>query len=315
MFEIADKRIWVCGHNGMVGRAVIRALHEYHCDILTVERQELDLTRQQNVEDWMEKAKPDAVIICAAKVGGILANDTFPADFIYQNMSIETNIIHASYLCNVTKLIFLGSSCIYPKLADQPIKEEALLSGDLEQTNQWYAIAKIAGIKLCQAYRKQHGCDFISVMPTNLYGPHDNFDLDTSHVIPALIRKAHEAKSNEASTMTIWGSGKPFREFMHVDDCASGILFLLEHYSDYLHVNLGTGKDITIYDLALNIKQAVGFYGDIVCDLSKPDGTFRKCLDVSLLNNLGWQSKINFKDGLRETVNWFNKYVAEQSKF
>lgn len=313
MFEIADKRIWVCGHNGMVGRAVIRALNEYNCDILTVERQDLDLTRQQNVEDWMEKAKPDAVIICAAKVGGILANDTFPADFIYQNMIIETNIIHASYLCNVTKLIFLGSSCIYPKLVDQPIKEEALLSGNLEQTNQWYAIAKIAGIKLCQAYRKQHGCDFISVMPTNLYGPHDNFDLDTSHVIPALIRKAHEAKSNEASTMTIWGSGKPFREFMHVDDCASGILFLLEHYSDYLHVNLGTGKDITIYDLALNIKQAVGFYGDIVCDLSKPDGTFRKCLDVSLLNNLGWQSKINFKDGLRETVNWFNKYVAEQS--
>ena len=313
MFEIADKRIWVCGHNGMVGRAVIRALHAYNCDVLTVERQELDLTRQQNVEDWMEKTKPDAVIICAAKVGGILANDTFPADFIYQNMIIETNIIHASYLCNVTKLIFLGSSCIYPKLADQPIKEEALLSGDLEQTNQWYATAKIAGIKLCQAYRKQHGCDFISVMPTNLYGPHDNFDLDTSHVIPALIRKAHEAKSNEASTMTIWGSGKPFREFMHVDDCASGILFLLEHYSDYLHVNLGTGKDITIYDLALNIKQAVGFHGDIVCDLSKPDGTFRKCLDVSLLNNLGWQSKINFKDGLRETVNWFNKYVAEQS--
>ena len=307
--------IFVAGHNGMVGRAVIRALNEYNCDILTVERQDLDLTRQQNVEDWMKKAKPDAVIICAAKVGGILANDTFPADFIYQNMIIETNIIHASYLCNVTKLIFLGSSCIYPKLADQPIKEEALLSGDLEQTNQWYATAKIAGIKLCQAYRKQHGCDFISVMPTNLYGPHDNFDLDTSHVIPALIRKAHEAKSNEASTMTIWGSGKPFREFMHVDDCASGILFLLEHYSDYLQVNLGTGKDITIYDLALNIKQAVGFHGDIVCDLSKPDGTFRKCLDVSLLNNLGWQSKINFKDGLRETVNWFNKYVAEQSKF
>lgn len=312
MFEIADKRIWVCGHNGMVGRAVIRALNEYNCNILTVERQDLDLTRQQNVEDWMEKAKPDAVIICAAKVGGILANDTFPADFIYQNMIIETNIIHASYLCNVTKLIFLGSSCIYPKLVDQPIKEEALLSGNLEQTNQWYAIAKIAGIKLCQAYRKQHGCDFISVMPTNLYGPHDNFDLDTSHVIPALIRKAHEAKSNGASTMTIWGSGKPFREFMHVDDCASGILFLLEHYSDYLHVNLGTGKDITIYDLALNIKHVVGFYGDIVCDLSKPDGIFRKCLDVSLVNNLGWQSKINFKDGLRETVNWFNKYVVEQ---
>ena len=307
------KKIFVAGHNGMVGSAIVRNLKQKNFEIITIAKSDLDLINQKEVENLFKSQKIDQVYISAAKVGGIHANNTYPADFIYQNMIIETNIIHASYLCNVTKLIFLGSSCIYPKLADQPIKEEALLSGDLEQTNQWYATAKIAGIKLCQAYRKQHGCDFISVMPTNLYGPHDNFDLDTSHVIPALIRKAHEAKSNEASTMTIWGSGKPFREFMHVDDCASGILFLLEHYSDYLHVNLGTGKDITIYDLALNIKQAVGFYGDIVCDLSKPDGTFRKCLDVSLLNNLGWQSKINFKDGLRETVNWFNKYVAEQS--
>ena len=294
----------------MVGRAVVSALKAYDCDVLTVARQDLDLTRQQDVEDWMAMAKPDAVIICAAKVGGILANDTFPADFIYDNMTIETNVIHAAYLQKVSKLMLLGSSCIYPKNAEQPIKEEALLSGELEVSNQWYAIAKIAGIKLCQAYRKQHGCDFISAMPTNLYGPHDNFDLATSHVIPALIRKAHEAKAEKASAMTIWGSGKPFREFMHVDDCADGILFLLEQYSDFSHVNLGTGKDLTIYDLALEIKQAVGFHGNIICDASKPDGTFRKCLDVSLINRLGWQSQIKFKDGLRDTVNWFNNHVA-----
>ena len=294
----------------MVGRAVVSALKAYDCDVLTVARQDLDLTRQQDVEDWMAMAKPDAVIICAAKVGGILANDTFPADFIYDNMTIETNVIHAAYLQKVSKLMLLGSSCIYPKNAEQPIKEEALLSGELEVSNQWYAIAKIAGIKLCQAYRKQHGCDFISAMPTNLYGPHDNFDLATSHVIPALIRKAHEAKAEKASAMTIWGSGKPFREFMHVDDCADGILFLLEQYSDFSHVNLGTGKDLTIYDLALEIKQAVGFHGNIICDASKPDGTFRKCLDISLINRLGWQSQIKFKDGLRDTVNWFNNHVA-----
>ncbi len=310
MFTISGKRIWVCGHNGMVGRAVVSALKAYDCDVLTVARQDLDLTRQQDVEDWMAMAKPDAVIICAAKVGGILANDTFPADFIYDNMTIETNVIHAAYLQKVSKLMLLGSSCIYPKNAEQPIKEEALLSGELEVSNQWYAIAKIAGIKLCQAYRKQHGCDFISAMPTNLYGPHDNFDLSTSHVIPALIRKAHEAKAEKASAMTIWGSGKPFREFMHVDDCADGILFLLEQYSDFSHVNLGTGKDLTIYDLTVEIKKAVGFHGNIICDASKPDGTFRKCLDVSLINRLGWQSQIKFKDGLRDTVNWFNNHVA-----
>ena len=315
MFTISGKRIWVCGHNGMVGRAVVSALKAYDCDVLSVARQDLDLTRQQDVEDWMAMAKPDAVIICAAKVGGILANDTFPADFIYDNMTIETNVIHAAYLQKVSKLMLLGSSCIYPKNAEQPIKEEALLSGELEVSNQWYAIAKIAGIKLCQAYRKQHGCDFISAMPTNLYGPHDNFDLATSHVIPALIRKAHEAKVEKASAMTIWGSGKPFREFMHVDDCADGILFLLEQYSDFSHVNLGTGKDMTIYDLALEIKQAVGFHGNIICDASKPDGTFRKCLDVSLINRLGWQSQIKFKDGLRDTVNWFNNHVASKKKF
>jgi GDP-L-fucose synthase len=314
MFPISGKRIWVCGHNGMVGRAVVNALKAYDCDVLTVARQDLDLTRQQDVEDWVAMAKPDAVIICAAKVGGILANDSFPADFLYDNLSIEKNVIHAAYLQKVSKLLLLGSSCIYPKHAKQPINEAALLSSELEPTNQWYAIAKIAGIKLCQAYRKQHGCDFISAMPTNLYGPHDNFDLKTSHVIPALIRKAHEAKLAKASAMTIWGSGKAFREFMHVDDCASGILFLLEHYSDSLHVNLGTGKDITIHDLALEIREAVGFRGNIICDHSKPDGTFRKCLDVSLINNLGWKSKITFKDGLRETVDWFNTFIANQNK-
>ena len=306
MFKIKGKRIWVSGHNGMVGRAVVKTLKNYDCEILTVDRQELDLSRQQEVENWMAAHKPDAIVICAAKVGGILANTTFPADFIYNNIILETNIIHAAYEQKVEKLVFLGSSCIYPKLAEQPIKENALLSGYLEESNQWYAIAKIAGIKLCQAYRKQYGCDFISAMPTNLYGPHDNFHLETSHVIPALIRKACEAKATKASEIIVWGSGTPRREFLHVDDCAEGIVFLLENYSDDSHVNLGTGQDVTISELAELIKEAAGFKGDIVFDPSKPDGTPRKCLDVSLMKSLGWQSRIMFQDGLQDTIKWFN---------
>ena len=307
MFNIKGKKIWVSGHNGMVGRAVVKTLKNYDCEILTVDRHELDLSRQQKVEDWMAAHKPDAIVICAAKVGGILANDTYPADFIYSNIILQTNIINAAYEQKVKKLVFLGSSCIYPKLAEQPIKENDLLSGHLEETNQWYAIAKIAGIKLCQAYRKQHGCDFISAMPTNLYGPHDNFNLETSHVIPALIRKTCEAKAANASELIVWGSGTPRREFLHVDDCAEGIVFLLENYSNDSHVNLGTGQDVTIYELAELIKEAIEFKGNIVFDPSKPDGPPQKCLDVSLMKSLGWQSRIMFHEGLQDTVKWFYK--------
>ena len=307
MFNIKGKKIWVSGHNGMVGRAVVKTLKNYDCEILTVDRHELDLSRQQKVEDWMAAHKPDAIVICAAKVGGILANDTYPADFIYNNIILETNIINAAYEQKVKKLVFLGSSCIYPKLAEQPIKENDLLSGHLEETNQWYAIAKIAGIKLCQAYRKQHGCDFISAMPTNLYGPHDNFNLETSHVIPALIRKTCEAKAANASELIVWGSGTPRREFLHVDDCAEGIVFLLENYSNDSHVNLGTGQDVTIYELSELIKEAIEFKGNIVFDPSKPDGPPQKCLDVSLMKSLGWQSRIMFHEGLQDTVKWFYK--------
>ncbi|MCH1568334.1 MAG: GDP-L-fucose synthase, partial [Alphaproteobacteria bacterium] len=280
MFALEGKRIWVAGHKGMVGRAVMRALENRNCRLLTAARSDADLTRQTDVEDWLATHKPDAVIICAARVGGILANDTYPADFIYDNLMIEANIINAAFKTGVGKLLFLGSSCIYPKDADQPMKESALLSGALETTNEWYAIAKIAGIKLCQAYRKQHGVDFISAMPTNLYGPFDNFDLQTSHVIPALMRKCHEAKQARADHMEVWGSGKVMREFLHVDDCAAGIIYLLENYSDMEHVNLGTGEDITITELAETLKKVIGFDGALTFDASKPDGTPRKLLDV-----------------------------------
>jgi len=310
MYRIDGKRIWVAGHSGMVGRAVVRALERRDCTILTASRGEVDLTRQAEVEAWMAGAKPDAVIICAAKVGGILANSTCPADFIYDNLMIEANIIRAAFEQKVEKLLFLGSSCIYPKFADQPIREDALLTGSLEPTNEWYAIAKIAGIKLCQAYRKQHGCDFISAMPTNLYGPYDNFDLETSHVIPALMRKAHEAKLASAEVMEVWGSGKVRREFLHVDDCADGLLFLLENYSGDEHVNLGTGSDITIRDLAQLIADVVGFEGELRFDTSKPDGTPRKVLDVSRMSTMGWESKIDLKTGLKGTLDWHEKHIV-----
>ena len=305
MYALSGKRIWVAGHNGMVGRAVVRALEKHDCTILTAERADADLIRQTDVENWVQANKPDAVIVCAARVGGILANDTYPADFLYDNLMIEANIIRAAHDIGVEKLLFLGSSCIYPKLAAQPMPETALLTGPLEATNEWYAIAKIAGIKLCQAYRKQHGADFISAMPTNLYGPYDNFDLQSSHVIPALMRKCHEAKQQGAAHMEVWGSGRVMREFLHVDDCAAGIVFLLQHYSDFEHVNLGTGEDVTITELAETVKRVVGFDGALKFDASKPDGTPRKLLDVSKINQLGWYPHKNLEDGLTSAYQWF----------
>lgn len=305
IFKIHGKKIWVAGHNGMVGKAVVRQLEKKNCEILTVDRQSLDLTIQQDVNNWLAHNKPDAVILCAAKVGGILANDRYPAEFIYQNLMIEANIINAAHTNEISKLLFLGSSCIYPKHAPQPMKESALLTGPLENTNEWYALAKIAGIKLCQAYRKQYGSNFISAMPTNLYGPYDNFDLETSHVIPALIRKTHEAKLNDQNEIIVWGTGKPLREFMHVDDCADGIIFLLENYSGMEHVNLGTGQELSIGDLVEMIKSAIGFKGTIQFDNSKPDGTPRKLLNSEKIEVLGWSPNISLQKGLKATYQWY----------
>ncbi len=298
MYELAGKRIWVAGHTGMVGSAVCRRLETEDCEILTVPRAELDLLRQSDVEAWCAQEKPDAVIVCAARVGGILANDTYPADFIYQNLTLETNIIHSAYKTGVEKLIFLGSSCIYPKHAPQPIPEDAILTGALESTNEWYAVAKIAGIKLCQAYRKQHGCDFISAMPTNLYGPGDNFDLETSHVVPALLRKCHEAHINGQEHMEVWGTGAVRREFLHVDDCADGIIFLLRNYSDHDHVNLGSDDEISIADLAQLICDTVGFSGELQFDTSRPIGTPRKKLNTEKMTNMGWRAQTKLNVGL-----------------
>ena len=309
MYSLSGKRIWVAGHNGMVGRAVVRKLEKHDCKILIAARDEVDLTRQGEVEVWLANNKPDAVIVCAARVGGILANDTYPADFIYDNLMIEANIIHAAHKNRVEKLLFLGSSCIYPKHAAQPMNEAVLLEGALEPTNEWYAIAKIAGIKLCQAYRKQHGADFISAMPTNLYGPFDNFNLETSHVIPALIRKCHQAKLSDSAEMEVWGSGRVMREFLHVDDCAAAIIFLLENYSDMAHVNIGTGEDVTITELAETIKTVVNFSGVLRFDASKPDGTPRKLLDVSKINAQGWRHEIGLEKGLKLTYEWYQEQL------
>jgi GDP-L-fucose synthase len=313
MYSLTGKKIWVAGHRGMVGSALVRRLQSETCDILTAGREELDLIDQAAVQAFMDREKPDAVILAAAKVGGILANDTYPASFLYENLVIETNIIHGAYRSGVAKLLFLGSSCIYPRLAPQPLTEDSLLTGPLEPTNEWYAIAKIAGIKLCQAYRKQHGCDFISAMPTNLYGPGDNFDLETSHVIPALMRKAHEGKLADSPELTIWGSGRPRREFLHVDDAADALVLLLRDYSDSQHVNLGAGVDVPIMELAQLVADVVGFNGRIVNDSSKPDGTPRKLLDVSRLNELGWQPRYDLKTGLAHTYRWFCEQVRRQA--
>jgi GDP-L-fucose synthase len=305
MYALKGKRVWVAGHRGMVGSAIVRRLKSEDCDVLTASRQDADLRDQAATRAWVLREKPDAVFLAAAKVGGILANDTFPADFLYDNLMIEANIIQASHQAGVEKLMFLGSSCIYPKFAPQPITEDALLTGTLEPTNEWYAIAKIAGIKLCDAYRKQHGVDYISGMPTNLYGPGDNFDLNSSHVMPALIRKAHEAKLSGAAEITVWGTGTPRREFLHVDDCADACVHLMKTHSAAGHVNIGSGEDVTILELTEMVCEIVGFEGKIVHDLSKPDGTPRKLMSADKLRATGWAPKIDLRDGVAAVYQWF----------
>ncbi len=304
-YTLEGKRVWVAGHRGLVGSALVRRLSRENCQILTAGREDADLTRQEAVEAWMKQARPQAVFMAAARVGGIQANNTRPADFIYGNLIIAANVIHAAAATGVEKLLFLGSSCIYPRLAPQPIREDALLTGPLEPTNEWYAVAKIAGIKLAQAYRRQHGHDFISAMPTNLYGPGDNYGLETSHVLPALIRKAHEAKIAGASEMTIWGSGEPRREFLYVDDCADALVHIMKTYSEAEHINAGSGEDLPIAGLAQLVVEAVGFKGRIVHDRSKPDGTPRKLMSGEKLKALGWQPKIGLKEGIALTYRAF----------
>ena len=311
-FSLAGKRIWVAGHRGMVGSATVRRLARESCEILVADRAELELRDQASVLTWMERAKPDVVIVAAATVGGIYANSTRPADFLYDNLAIETNIIHAAYKLAVRKLLFLGSACIYPREAAQPMSEDALLTGPLEPTNEWYAIAKIAGIKLCQAYRKQHGCDFISAQPNNLYGPGDNFDLEGSHVIPALMVKAHEAKLSGAASFELWGSGKPLREFLYVDDLADALIHLLKHYSGPVPLNIGTGEEVSIADLAHTIAGVVGFTGALTFDTNKPDGSPRKLLDDRRMKALDWKSSIGLKDGLALTYRWFLDHQTER---
>jgi len=299
-YALAGKRVWVAGHRGMVGAALVRRLAQENCEVITAPRGEVDLQRQADVEQWVRRASPQAVFVAAAKVGGILANDTRPAEFLYDNLMIEANVIAACHAAGVEKLLFLGSSCIYPKLAPQPIDESALLTGPLEPTNEWYAIAKIAGIKLCQAYRRQYGCDYISGMPTNLYGPGDNYDLTSSHVIPALIRKAHEAKLRGDKELVIWGTGTPRREFLHVDDCADALVLIMRRYSEAEHINVGSGEDLTIAELAQAVCDVVGFRGAIAKDTSKPDGTPRKLMSGDKLRALGWRPRIGLREGLAD---------------
>ncbi len=296
--DLSRKRVWVAGHRGMVGSAIVRRLGRENCEVLTVDRADLDLRRHDDVDRYVALARPDVVILTAAKVGGILANDTYPADFLLDNLLVETSVVAACHQHAVGKLTFLGSSCIYPREAPQPITESALLTGPLEPTNEWYAVAKIAGIKLCQAFRRQHGCDFISAMPTNLYGPNDNFDLATSHVLPALIAKAHTAKETGARDFVIWGSGAPLREFMHVDDCADAIVFITKHYSGEEHVNVGSGEEVSIRSLAQLVMEVVGLQAELVFDRSKPDGTPRKLMDSSRLLAMGWKPTVGLREGI-----------------
>ena len=310
-FALKGKRIFVAGHRGMVGSALVRRLAREDCEVLAVARSELDLLDQAGVRRWMSEHRPDAVVMAAAKVGGILANDTLPVDFLYENLVVQTNIVEAALRSEVQKLLFLGSSCIYPKFAPQPIPEEALLTGPLEPTNEWYAVAKIAGLKLCQAYRRQHGVDYISAMPTNLYGPGDNFDLASSHVVPALMRKAHEAKRAGDKAIAVWGSGRPRREFLHVDDAADALVWLLENYSDDSHVNVGSGEDITIAELARTIVSVAGAEAEITFDPTKPDGTPRKLMDVSRLFATGWRPHYSLRGGLEQTYAWFLDHVGK----
>ena len=298
IFDLSGKQIYVAGHAGMVGSAVVRRLEEIPCEIITAGRDSLDLERQEQVEAFLAARRPDVVIVAAAKVGGIHANDAYPAEFISENLAIARNIIHASHKLSVRKLLFLGSSCIYPKLARQPMREEELLSGPLEPTNQWYAVAKIAGVKLCEAYRRQYGDDFISAMPTNLYGPGDNYHPENSHVVAALIRRFHHAKQEQAPSVPVWGTGTPLREFLFVDDLADACAFILEHYSGEQHVNVGSGEELTIAQFAKLVAEIVGYQGQLVFDTSRPDGVPRKLLDSGKLAAMGWQAHIALRAGL-----------------
>lgn len=303
-----NSKIYVAGHRGLVGSAIMRCLEQNgYQNIITRTHQEMDLRNQQVVQDFFTAEKPEYVFLAAAKVGGIWANNNAPADFMYDNLMISANVIRAAYEHKVKKLLFLGSSCIYPKMAPQPIKEDYLLTGSLEPTNEGYALAKISGMQLCKFYRRQYGCDFISAMPTNLYGINDNFDLNSSHVLPALIRKFHEAKVENKPEVVLWGTGKVLREFLYVDDLADALLHLMNNYSDESHVNVGTGEDLSIHDLALTVKEVVGYQGNIVYDSSKPDGTPRKLLDVSLLHSLGWHHTVALRQGVAEVYEWYKR--------
>ena len=308
IFPLAGRRVWVAGHRGMVGSAAVRRLAAEPCEVLTVAREALDLTEQAAVSDWMRAERPDAVIMAAARVGGIEANRTRPAEFIRDNLAIQTNVIHAAHEAGVAKLLFLGSSCIYPRLAPQPIPEDALMTGPLEPTNEAYAVAKIAGIRMCQAYRRQYGCDFVSAQPANLYGPGDSFDPKTSHVLPALIRRFHEARQAGADTVTVWGSGRPLREFLHVDDLSDALVHLLTTYSGEAPVNVGSGEEVSIRELARMIADVVGCDARIAFDPSRPDGTPRKLLDSSLLHSLGWNRARPLRQGIAETVAWYEAH-------
>lgn len=310
LFSLKDKKIWVAGHNGMVGSAMVRRLQREECFIFTAGRDKFDLRRQENVERWVKVYQPDVIVMAAAKVGGIAANAQYPAEFLYDNLMIEANIIHAAHHARVKKLLFLGSSCIYPQMAKQPITEDALLTGPLEPTNEAYAIAKIAGVKLCESYRAQYGCDFISAMPCNLYGPGDNFNPETAHVIPALLRKAYEAR--RSGLLQVWGSGKPRREFMHVDDLADALVFMLKHYSGASPVNIGSGKDISIADLVAVIAEVTGFDGRIAFDSARPDGTPRKLMDSSRIAAGGWKPSIGLTAGLESTFRWYMEHPGLQ---
>jgi GDP-L-fucose synthase len=309
--DLVGKRVWVAGHRGMVGSALMRRLATENCELLTASHADLDLRRQSDVEIWMRREKPTTIIIAAATVGGIFANDTRPAEFLYDNLAIATNIVETAYRIGVEKLLYLGSSCIYPRMAPQPMREDALLTGPLEPTNQWYAISKIAGLMLCRAYRRQYNCDYISAMPTNLYGPHDNFDLYSSHVIPALVAKAHSVKIGKSGDLVVWGTGKPRREFMYVDDLADALVFLLKHYSAEDHVNIGVGYEITIRELADAIVSTVGIHGRLQFDATKSDGSPQKLMDSSRLLALGWQPKTTLQKGLETTYAWYTEHVAD----
>ncbi|MGA3332602.1 MAG: GDP-L-fucose synthase [Terracidiphilus sp.] len=310
-FELAGRRVWVAGHRGMAGSAIARRLQRESCEIVTATRGELDLLRQADVHAWLAGRKIDAVFLAAATVGGILANSTRPAEFLYDNLVIESNVIHAAKEAGVKKLLFLASSCIYPRMAEQPMREEALLTGPLEPTNEWYAIAKIAGIKLCQAYRRQYGCDFVSVMPTNLYGPQDRYDAEGGHVVAALILKIHAAKMANRATVELWGSGTPRREFLFSEDLADACVFVMKNYSGEMFLNVGTGRDMTILELAESIARIIGWRGTFTFDRSKPDGMPRKVMDVSRLRALGWSARTDFETGMKEAYRWYVANAAE----